>query len=477
MRLVLQILLIVIPVSLLPAQEKNNFYTDVTKKNIFWRDTSLTPDPALVEKYNPDKSPWTPFAEAISINIALNLFNNYVTGATYARISFESIRNNFKGGWDWDADNLITNMWGHPFQGAIYYNFARSSGYGYWTSLGVTAFGSWQWEFFMEIEPPAINDFIMTTFGGAMYGEMFYRFSNLILNESLSGGKRFWRELGAGIYNPGRLINRLIYGRSGRIVEEQLYEIEPNVGELTFGVNNVADNLDFKNGDRNFMVTLNYLYGRAFLKRSYKPMDYFRFKFVLNFGGNQPGLGQFRIHGIVLGKQKTVGNGHKLLRGLFQYIDFLHNNVYEIAGYSAALGIAWRSPYDKKHTFIANMNIGIMPMSAANSDYAPNYVVETLDSARTYNMGAGGSARFSFSWIFPIGSLSFDYSFWWVHTLQGAPGDEYIGILEPKLKFRITRHWVIGLQYLLYHRRGIYADYNNIDLRNNEQRLFLGYRF
>ncbi|HID38292.1 MAG TPA: DUF3943 domain-containing protein [Calditrichaeota bacterium] len=46
-------------------------------------------------------------------------------------MSFESIKNNFQHRWDWDADNLITNMWGHPFQGAIYYNLARSSGYGY----------------------------------------------------------------------------------------------------------------------------------------------------------------------------------------------------------------------------------------------------------------------------------------------------------------------------------------------------------
>ncbi len=477
MRSIVYLLLLTVSITILPAQEKQNEFTLENKKNFFWRDTTYIPDPDLVQKYNPDKPLWIPFTEALGINIALNLFNNYVTGAPHARISFESIKNNFKGGWDWDADNLITNMWGHPFQGAMYYNFARSSGYGYWTSLGVTAFGSWQWEFFMEIEPPAINDFIMTTFGGAMYGEMFYRFSNLILNESLSGAKRTWREIGAGIYNPGRLFNRLIYGRASRQIDEKLYEIEPNVGEITFGVNNVADKLDFKNGDRNFMITLNYLYGMPFMKRSYKPMDYFDFTTVLNFGGKQPGMGQFRIFGIVTGKQKALDNGHRLLWGIFQYIDYLHNNVYEIAGYSVAPGIAYRTPMKNRHTFITNLNIGVMPMGAANSDYAPNYKVEALDSARTYNMGWGASAKASIKWMFPIGSLIFNYSFWWVHTLQGAPGDEYIGILEPQLRFRLTRHWNIGLQYLLYHRRGIYADYDNIDLRNNEQRLFISYRF
>ena len=476
MKLFVHIFLIIILVSLLSAQEKSNQFSLKEKKNFFWRDSTYIPNPDIVQKYNPDKQLWIPLVEALGSNIFLTTVN-YLRGAEYAKISIESIKNNFKGGWDWDADNLQTNMWGHPFQGAMYYNFARSSGFGYWSSLGVTAFGSWQWEFFMEIEPPAINDLIMTTFGGAMYGEMFYRFSNLILNESLSGGKRFWRELGAGVYNPGRLFNRLIYGRASRHLEEELYETQPNVGEITIGVNNVADGTNFKNGDKNFVVTLNYFYGKPFQSRSYKPMDYFRFTTLLNFGGDQPGLGQFRIHGILLGKQKTIGKDSKLLWGLFQYIDYLHNNVYEVAGYSMAPGLAFRTSMEKKHTFISNFNVGVMPMGAANSDYAPNYEVEALDSARTYNMGWGATARLSADWLFPIGSLRIEYSFWWVHTLQGAPGDEYVGMLEPRLSFRITRHLGIGLQYLLYHRKGIYADYDNINLRNNEQRLFLSYRF
>ena len=475
-RIILGLILIVCPL-LSFSQNASDRISEQKTTSLFWRGTVYIPPPELVERFNPPQPVWLPFAEALGSNIALNLFNNYVLGAHHARISFESVKNNFKGGWDWDADNLITNMFGHPFQGAVYYNFARSSGYGYWTSLGVTAFGSWQWEFFMEIEPPAINDFIMTSFGGAMYGEMFYRFSDLILNESLSGSKRFWRELAAGIYNPGRLFNRLIYGRASRYLEEDLYESQPNVGEITIGPNNVAEGTDLQNGDKNLVFTLNYLYGQPFRSRTYKPMDYFRFTTLLNFGGKQPVLGQFRIHGIIVGKQKSLGDGNRLLWGLFQYIDYLKNNVYELAGYSLAPGIAFRTPTSKKHILITNLNLGVMPMGAANSDYAPHYKVEALDSARTYNMGWGASARASLSWLFPLGTFNLDYSFWWVHTLQGAPGDEYIGILEPKIRFRLTRHLNIGLQYLLYHRRGIYAEYDNIYLRNNEQRLFLSYRF
>ena len=442
------------------------------------RDSTYIPDPELVLKYNPVKPIWIPLAEVVGINVGIWAFNRYVTDASHAYISWESVKNNFKNGWDWDADNLLTNMWAHPFQGSMYYNFARSSGYGYYTSLGVTAFGSFQWEFFMETEPPAINDFIMTSFGGAMYGEMFYRMSNMILNESLSGASRTWNEIGAGVFNPARLMNRLFYGRTARVIEPKLYERNPRVGEIGFGMNNVADGTDFQDGDKNGMLTFEYLYGNPFKSTTYKPMDYFHFWMALNFGGNQPALGQFRIHGIVAGKQKTFSNKHKLIWGLFQYIDYMHNSVYEIAGYSIAPGIAWRSPKSEKHLYVANLNVGFMPMGAANSEYAPNHEVPSLDSARTYNMGPGASARLSFTYVYSdLLEFSLKYSFWWVHTAQGAPGDEYIGLLQPKLIFHVYKDWYVGLQYLLYHRKGVYDDYPNVDLRNNEQRLFISWRF
>jgi hypothetical protein len=415
--------------------------------------------------------------EVVGYNVFIWGFNRYIADQPHARISWDTVKDNFNTGWHWDADDLVTNMFGHPFGGGIMFNFARTSGYNYLASLGVTAFGSWQWEFFMENEPPAWNDWIMTTFGGAMYGEMFYRFANLIIDESKSGSERTWSEIGGGILPPNRWLNRLIYGRSTRKLAYQLYEKEPNIGELTIGGNYVAQGTDYDNADKNQVIALEYYYGSLFDKRAYKPMDHFQFYTLLNFGGRQPALGQFRIFGILWGQQKNYENGNKLLYGLFQASDYLDNTIYEIAGFGVGPGIGFRTAHNKPHAFTSLLNVNFMPMAAANSDYAPYYEVDGLDSARTYNMGMGASAKLNTMWMFPIGDLSLNYSFWWVNTMQGAPGNEYIGMWQPKLRFRIVGRWYLGLQYLLYHRIGKYADYDDIDLRNNEFRAFVGFRF
>ena len=438
--------------------------------------TDYIPDQAQVDSMNPRKPLWIPVIEGVGLNLALASFNAYVVKSEFAKISFKTVKHNFEIGWTTDADAFSGNMFSHPFHGSIYYNLARSSGQNYWTSMGVAAISSWQWEYFMENEPPALNDWIMTSVGGSMLGEMFYRFSNSILDESLQGAKRVWNEIGAGIFNPGRLFNRLIYGRTSRVTSAKLYEKRIVFGELGFGANNVAEGTSFENGQKNGMFTMDYTYGRLFKSGKVKPFDFFRFSMALNGGGVQPLIGQFRIYGILHGKKSNVGNG-RFLWGVFQHFDYLENNVYQIGGTSVGLGIGYRSSKEGSAGFVGFLHGAAILMGGVNSEYAENHKVSFLDSARTYNMGPGAHAKLETFLRFPFGSLYLGYSFWWIHTWDGAPGDELVGMLSPKLRFKVYGRWFLGLEYLFYHTIGLYDDWPNTDVRNNEQRLFVAYSF
>jgi len=440
-------------------------------------DSGYTADPALVRSMNPKHSLLIPVAEAIGLNLSLGAFNAYVGQSEFAKISFKTIEHNFKRGFSTDADGFITNMWAHPFHGSIYFNMARSNGFNYYASLGVAAIGSWQWEFFMENEPPALNDWVMTSVAGSMIGEMFYRFSNNILDESLHGSARFWNELAAGIFNPGRLFNRLIHGRTSRVTKEKLYDTSPMATEIALGANNVADGTDFKNGQKNAMLTLDYAYGGLFHKAHLKPFDFFRFYTALNFGGVQPMLGQFRIYSALWVHNKPVGEGSRFNWGFYQHYDYLNNNVYEVGGVSVGLGAGYRTPRNKSVQFLGLMHGAALLMGGANSDYSEYFKVAFLDSGRTYNMGPGAHAKMEALLLFPFGSLQLAYSFWWIHTWDGAPGNELIDVWKPAIRIRLTRHWYLGLEYLLYHRWGRYEFAPDQNVTNNEQRLFLGYNF
>ncbi|PIQ07838.1 MAG: hypothetical protein COW71_14940 [Ignavibacteriales bacterium CG18_big_fil_WC_8_21_14_2_50_31_20] len=432
-------------------------------------------DLALINKFNPQKPLWIPVVESVTQSFMMGAFN-FVTGSEFAKIGISTIKHNFERGWATDADGFPTNMVGHPLQGTVYFNLARSSGYNYWVSLGVASIGSWQWEYFMENEPPSLNDQIMTSYGGSLIGEVFFKLSNLIIDESTVGTERFFRELGAGIFNPGRLFNRLIYGRASRVTNSQLYKKDHYFGEIAFGGNYIAEGTDFESGEKNPMLTFDFTYGRLFKNSKIKPFDFFRLRTAINFK-KQPLIGQLNLYNIFVGNVISYENKSRFLYGVLGYFDYLENNVYQIGATGIGLGIGYRTQPQKNIQFIGTLNVGSILMGGANSDYAADNNVDFLDSARTYNMGPGALLKAEALLKFSFGSFYLGYNFWWIHTWDGAPGDELIGMLAPKFRVRVYENWFIGSEYLYYHRRGKYADLENRSFKNNEVRIFIGYAF
>lgn len=454
---------------------KSQFLYSSSADSILVATEFIPPNQDTVIKFNPKKPLWVPIVESFALNSALSGFN-FLMGSEFAKISTKTVLHNFERGWATDADGFITNMFGHPINGSIYYNLAKSSGYDYWTSLSVAAIGSLHWEFLMENEPPSFNDWIMTAYGGSIIGEVFYKLSNLIIDEKTTGSERVFREIGAGIFNPGRLFNRLISGRTSRVTNANLYRKEQFLGEVSFGGNNVADGLNFENGERNPMLTLDIVYGKLFKTTKIKPFDFFRLNLALNFA-KQPIIGQMQISNIFGGFVKDFGNDHRILGGTFGHFYYLENTIYQIGGVSIGVGGAYRSPMKKDIHFITSLHLGAVLMGGANSNYSTDYNVDFLDSARTYNIGPGAMVSSESILRLSFGSIYLKYNFWWIHTWDGAPGDEIIGMLAPKIRFRIYENWFLGIEYLYYHRRGKYDELQNVSYKNNEERIFVGYAF
>lgn len=147
----------------------------------------------------PKKNFFRAAGEVFGMNMGLWAFDRYVLKGHYAYISFETIKENFKHGFEWDNDHLNTNMFAHPYNGSLFFNAGRSNGFNFWQSELFAIGGSAMWELFMEREYPSTNDIIATPIGGAALGEVFYRISDMILDERTTGGKRFGREV-ASLY-------------------------------------------------------------------------------------------------------------------------------------------------------------------------------------------------------------------------------------------------------------------------------------
>ena len=440
----------------------------LTEENYSAKNKKEIPDSELNKQY----PIWIPISEVIGLNAGIGAFNAYVTKASFAKINFKTIATNLELGAVWDHDHFITNYFAHPYHGNMYFNTARSNGYSFWESVPFSFGGSLMWEIFMENEPPSINDLINTTVSGYMLGEILYRSSSLILDENTTGFPRVSREFFAGLLNPMRALNRILTGKISRVTSKQAFEKEPIYLEVSAGPNRVLDGTTFFTGTLNTAINFRMVYGKPFRERKVKPFDFFRIQSQFNISEDTTDspIGMVTAYGTLAGKNLNVKD-QKIFAGIFQHYDFFDNSVYKVGGISFGVGLLSEFPMTVKNSSIlTSVHLNIMPLGAANSIYSSF-------GEKEYNFSSGMNMNFESVINFDWGFLGVDYNLYWMHTVVGAPSNEYIGILRPRIEVGLFDHVNIGSEFLFYHREGYYDDFEDVHLRNNEVKLYLSYWF
>lgn len=178
-----------------------------------------------------EQSHLVPALEVGLLFLVWNAFGRWVLHADYADVTWDSIQENLEpGAWWWDQDALAVNQIGHPLQGAMNYLAARSTGNGPWVSFGYAFGASLLWEIAGETEPPSYNDQITTPVGGAVLGDILYRWHVLILQHVPRGA---WREGLAFVVAPTAGLNRAMFG--DRFASPELHEARSIYAQLGVG--------------------------------------------------------------------------------------------------------------------------------------------------------------------------------------------------------------------------------------------------
>src|SRR5262249_58752763 len=127
-----------------------------------------------------------------------------------AHISWDTVHQNFKTGFQYDIDHFLTNQSSHPYHGGLFFSAGRANGYNYWESSLFALAGSLIWECCIENTPPSINDLVNTNLGGMTRGEVSYRLAIVVLDNKATGADRVWREVVAAVLNPVQPVHPLV---------------------------------------------------------------------------------------------------------------------------------------------------------------------------------------------------------------------------------------------------------------------------
>jgi hypothetical protein len=300
----------------------------------------------------PGQSYMIPLAEIIAYELLLNQAERNFAAqdrGDYASTP-STISHNLRHGWVLDNDPFATNQFQHPYGGSLYFNFARSAGLDYWTSMAYAFGGSLLWEYAGERTTPSINDQVTTSLGGPFLGEPLFRMASLVLEQ---GGPHpgFWREWAAALLSPSTGFNRLAFG-------DRFSSVFPShdpayFSRLSLGATMNADvhsninlNANLTPDEPSAQQTLKRTQPAADFAFSYglpgkpgytynRPFDYFNFEF-----GAVPAniFENIMIRGLLYGAPAESGDDYRGIWGLYGSYDYIAPQIYRVSTSALSFG-------------------------------------------------------------------------------------------------------------------------------------------
>jgi hypothetical protein len=301
--------------------------------------------PGASSEIEAHKSYAIPAAEILGFDLLLNLHNRYYVSDEYAS-TFSSIGRNLRSSWNVDQDPFTTNQLGHPYQGSMYFGFARSAGLNFWESLGYTVVGSAAWEIAGETTPPSRNDQITTGIGGAFLGEALFRMASLVLEND--GISPLWREVGAAVISPALGFNRLAFGSRFDTVFSS--HNAAYYSRLQLGFSGTAQNEAGTSTTRlqrnEALADYSIDYGLPGMPGyTYKrPFDYFTFQATASSAN---GFENLMTRGLLVGADYEAGDDYRGVFGLYGTFDYIAPQTFRVSSTALSLGTTgqwWLSP-------------------------------------------------------------------------------------------------------------------------------------
>ncbi len=431
-------------------------------------------------------------AEVVGINWFTVGFNEYVRNANFNQVSPRGWWTNITDGFTYDDNEFKTNQWSHPFNGAAYFNSARSNGLNYWTSAAYAGFGAFFWECCGETHPMSLNDMASTTLGGIALGEMQYRLTSEILDNQATGASRFFKEFGSFFIDPVREFNRILSGRNGGKADNPTDPMDwrPPHGAnlLMLGARVIGEGESLGSNTKSYAnFGFDHVYGNPFDNSRRKPFDTMEMAVQFSAPEEKVPMNLVRITGDLWEKPLGDSGTPNHVFAIIQRFDYMNNTAFEFGGQSLGATLYSRFKLSPKLSLTTRVDGTYLILGAVNSDYAKAAVVADQERLREYDYGPGPGAAAQVALnVSGRPWLTLGYRFQKIGVTngsildkgvssQGSDATHHIQAAGGRLVVPIFGNLGLGADGYVFLRKSHYTTpgFNDIDQRNPQVRVFV----
>ena len=441
----------------------------------------------------PNKRFLKPVLESLGINFGVWGWDHFVTDRDWADVNMDVIRRNLKSRFVLDYDSYSGNQFSHPYHGSMFYNAARYHGQSYYTAALYPLIGSVVWEYFCETNSPAFNDFISTGIGGSAIGEVTFRTSDIVFDNSKRGFVRVMRELVGTVLNPTRGLHRLLSGEAWRYSPARGKRMQPEPFSMDAGIG-VRYMHEMKHQHRtkeNSYVEFHLRYGDPFMKKKRrKPFDVFSLDMLINTSGHNPTFSLLEIRGRLFGRTFETSRNWKhdlAVHQNFKYVDNYgdkdneHPGDFVLVNEACSFGVGLYSKKNgPKWSYFNDFQLNGVAFGGTTADYF---------QGRRYNFASGFSLR-NDQRVTLNRKLAFGHDFYYAFFAVpkgpadptdmgdynwGDKGVHNIFINRLYLVANLRHNFKINVERELYYRISNYRDFENLRAKSYQFKMGLLY--
>jgi hypothetical protein len=413
-------------------------------------------------------------AEVVGFNLLMTAFGRYIMepDGDGFKVTWESIEENLIAGMEWDDNSFNANNWRHPYQGAMYFNAARANGYDFYQSSAFSFAGAWLWEYTGERHHPAYNDWINTAVGGIIYGEALYRLSDMVIDNTATGGGRTGREIACLLISPTRGVNRLLTGEAFAVHQNPPDRIPSSFhGDFKVGLRVLGEERLWSASKTKAFIGASMFYGEKLGTIGGKPFDYFDLHFQLNFQNSPHQIGLFNINGLLYAWDRGGSETTESQVNTYIHTTYVDNEAYTYGGQSLSASYQRRFGIGNRLEHELEINLEGIILGASKSDYFNL-------SNREYDYGPGLGLRAYYSLLASdLAAFRALYRGSWIHSINGTVADHWDNYLGFSTSVDIRDWFDLGIDYYYYRSQRYYRDYPDVTAKNPMLQLYFSWNF
>jgi hypothetical protein len=386
-----------------------------------------------------------PLVEIPVFQLTLNGVDRLIYGSKDYGVNLQTgVDHIVNGRWVVDRDAFTVNQIGHPYQGAMYYGFARSAGLNFWEGLLYSNLGSWLWETWGETTTPSINDQVASGTAGALVGEPLFRMSRVFLER---GGEHpsVLRRVGAAAISPATELNHLIFGSRYDTVLQREPAIFTRLS-LGGGANESISDIGSSRHISRGVGTLDFAiaYGQPGKPgyRYLRPFDYFDFRFSV-LTENRNFFEDVSTRGLLFGSKYEAGDALRGVWGLYGTFDYLSPEIFRVSSTAGSFGTTaqwWMS-----------RNVALQGTALTGLGYAAAGTIHPEADDIDYHYGLTPQGLGALRLIFGTRAMiDANFRAYYITGVGGgfSNGTEQINRLDAGFLVRLVGCHALGLHYL-----------------------------